>query len=395
MSKQIKISGVGCCLVDRLYSNLSFASSSFLPNLSKEKGDGGLIPGQLVLEEDFTRFRSKSFSAVIKEITAGKAPDKINIGGPSIVSLIHAVQLLDSKDCICKFYGCRGKDTDGDFLFKSLHKTPVNIDNYKLVDAVTPSTIVLSDPSYDHGSGERIFVNTIGAAWNFTPEDLNEEFFKSDIVVFGGTALMPNIHDNLTELLEKAKSNGCITVVNTVFDFRNEKADPSSKWPLGKSDDSYKNIDLLITDFEEALRLSGKSSINESLDFFRKNGASAVIATNGSGNIRLYSNGSKLFKELNYREMPVSAFVADEVEKRQNGDTTGCGDNFVGGVIASLVTQLQKGDSSLDLTEACMWGTISGGFACFYIGGTYFEKYPGEKRGLIIPYYNKYKNQIL
>jgi len=48
----------------------------------------------------------------------------------------------------------------------------------------------------------------------------------------------------------------------------------------------------------------------------------------------------------------------------------------------------------LDLTEACMWGTISGGFACFYIGGTYFEKYPGEKRGLINPYYDKYKNQI-
>ena len=40
--------------------------------------------------------------------------------------------------------------------------------------------------------------------------------------------------------------------------------------------------------------------------------------------------------------MPVSEKVIDERKNSQSGDTTGCGDNFVGGVIASVVTQIAK-----------------------------------------------------
>jgi len=84
-----------------------------------------------------------------------------------------------------------------------------------------------------------MFLNSIGAAWDYKPEELDDHFFRSDIVVFGGTALMPQIHDSMTSLLKKAKSKGCVTIVNTVFDFRNEKADPFKKWPIGESDKSY------------------------------------------------------------------------------------------------------------------------------------------------------------
>jgi sugar/nucleoside kinase (ribokinase family) len=299
--------------------------------------------------------------------------------------------MLEDTDCSFRFYGCGGKDDDGDFLLSSLSKTPVNIDNYKLSGTVTPSTVVLSDPAFDHGHGERIFINSIGAAWDYSPEELGDGFFASDVVVFGGTALVPTIHDNLTGLLEKAKSRGCITIVNTVYDFRNEKTNPSTKWPLGKSDESYRNIDLLITDCEEALRLSDKTTLDEAMQFFREKGTGAVIVTNGSKNIRVYSSGNGLFRELNETEMPVSAAISEELKKGHFGDTTGCGDNFVGGVIFSLVSQLQQESSPLDLTEACTWGIVSGGYTCFYIGGTYFEQYPGEKRKLIMPYFEQYK----
>jgi hypothetical protein len=56
--------------------------------------------------------------------------------------------------------------------------------------------------------------------------------------------------------------------------------------------------------------------------------------------------------------------------------------------------QLQKGIIPVDLTEACIWGIVSGGYTCFYMGGTYLEKTPGEKAGLITPYYEQYKRQI-
>jgi sugar/nucleoside kinase (ribokinase family) len=393
MTKKIIVSGVGCCLVDRLYNNISFTSETFSAYLSKQKGDGGLTAGQLVFSEEFEQFTGKNFLTAQKEITHGESPNKINIGGPGVVAMIHAAQMLENTHSTCRFYGRGGNDDDGNFLLSALRKTPVNIDNYKLTGTITPSTVVFSDPTYDHGQGERIFINTIGSAWDYSPEELSDSFFDSDVVVFGGTALVPHIHDNLTDLLEKAKSNGCITIVNTVYDFRNEKANPTAKWPLGESDTSYRNIDLLITDFEEALRLSGATTLDEAMQFFRANGTGALIITNGSKNIQVFSAG-RLFTALKNLEMPISQTISDELKKEHLGDTTGCGDNFVGGVIASLVSQLQNGIEKLDLTEACMWGIVSGGYACFYIGGTYFEKYPGEKRQLIVPFYEQYKIQI-
>jgi len=395
MSKKLTVSGVGCSLVDNLYNNISFSSDSFLPFLSKEKGDGGLTPGQLVLKRDFEKFSKIIKQSGLENIISNRSPDKISIGGPGIVSMIHAAQLSDNDKSEFHFYGTRGNDENGDFINSLLEKTPLLVNNYKIINDETPSTIVLSDPEHNDGNGERIFVNTIGAAWKYSSDALDANFFSSDIVVFGGTALMPLIQDNLTESLEKAKINGCITIVNTVYDFISEKENPTKKWPLGKSDASYKYIDLLIMDHEEAIRLSGKSGINKAMQFFRTAGAGAVIITSGAENVKLFSNGT-LFKAMNSKEMPISTAVSSSLKKgKLVGDTTGCGDNFVGGVIASLVFQIQNNTAPYDLTEACIWGIVSGGTTCFYVGGMYEEKFHGEKIKMILPYYERYKKQIM
>lgn len=393
MPEKIIVSGVGCCLVDLLYKDIDFASDSFRPFLSLKRGDGGLTPGHLVFNEEFVEFAGSPFETVIAKITGGRKPDKKNIGGPSIVSLIHVAQLTDPEDCEIRFYGRRGNDDAGKYLLYSLQKTPVVLRDYRLTGNITPSTVVFSDPGYDHGHGERMFINSIGAAWDFYPDDLDDDFFNSDMVVFGGTALLPNIHDHLIGLLKKAKSNGCITMVNTVFDFRNEKLHPDRKWPLGDSDESYQFIDLLITDQEEALRLSGEPTAEAAIRFFLNRKVSALIITNGSKNISVYSDG-EFFQPLALTEMPVCAKVVGELKTNKDGDTTGAGDNFAGGVIASIVNQLKDGVQRPDIREACCWGTVSGGFACFYIGGTWFEQKPGEKLSKIKPYYESYQQQI-
>ncbi len=393
MSKKIIVSGVGCCLVDFLYNNIDFSSETFRPFISKKRGDGGLTPGHLVFIEEFMEFAGSPFETVLTQITGGKAPDKKNIGGPSIVSLIHAAQLTDPESCEIRFYGRGGNDDTGNYLLSSLQKTPVVLHNYQLTENITPSTVVLSDPNFDHGRGERIFINTIGAAWDYQPEDLDEHFFNSDIVVFGGTALVPVIHDHLTELLKKAKSNGCITIVNTVFDFRSEKLKPGQRWPLGESDDSYKYIDLLIMDQEESLRLSGQSTTDAAIRFFMDKQVSALFITNGPNPVLAYSNG-QFFEKLALTRLPVSKRIVDELKSNKAGDTTGAGDNFVGGVIASIVNQFQCGVQHPDMIEAGSWGIVSGGFACFYMGGTWFEQKSGEKRTKIKPYYESYQQQI-
>ncbi len=394
MTGKTTISVVGSGLVDNLYNNISFSADNFLPFLSKKRGDGGLIPGHLVLKNDFEKFCKNRNQSGLENIISHRTHDKINIGGPGIVSVIHASQMTDKDKSEFYFYGTRGNDENGDFIMSLLSKTPLLTNKFKLSVDETPSTLVLSDPAYNQGNGERIFINSLGAARDYTPHELDTDFFDSDIVVFGGTALVPLIHGNLTELLEKAKLNGCITIVNTVYDYINEKANPTLKWPLGKSDDSYKYIDLLIMDHEEAIRLSGESDLEKTMQFFRDSGSGAVLITNGTENVRLFSNGI-LFQAINNAEMPISDAVSNELKKGAYiGDTTGCGDNFAGGIIASLISQIQNGMASYDLAEACIWGIISGGTSCFYIGGMYEEKFHGEKKEMIKPYYKQYKEQI-
>jgi sugar/nucleoside kinase (ribokinase family) len=144
-------------------------------------------------------FAGSSFETALNQITGGRSVDKRNIGGPSIVSLNHAAQLTNQAHCEVRFYGHGGNDEAGKYLINALGQTPVVHHDYKLTENITPSTVVLSDPNFDNGHVERIFINSIGAAWDYKPDDLNEEFFQSDIVVFGGTALVPVIHDHLTE----------------------------------------------------------------------------------------------------------------------------------------------------------------------------------------------------
>ena len=393
MPKKIIVSGVGCCLVDLLFNDIDFTSETMLSCLSVNRGDGGLTPGHLVFREEFEKFCGEPFDKVLNRITGNRKHDKINIGGPSIVSLINAAQLTGNDNCEIRFYGRGGNDEPGNYLISALKKTPVVLKDFRLINKPTPSTVVLSDPGYAGGHGERMFINSIAAAWEYGPDNLDEDFFNSDIVVFGGTGLVPQIHDNLTSLLRKAKSKGCITIVNTVFDFRNEKSNPAMKWPLGESDESYSYIDLLITDQEEALRLSGETDQQKAISFFLGKNVSSLMITNGSKNIITWSDG-KFFNLSGLREMPVSAKVINERKSSQTGDTTGCGDNFVGGVIASVVSQLQNGTSHPDIIEACSLGVVSGGFACFYLGGTYFEETAGEKRTKMEPYYEAYRKQI-
>lgn len=393
MKKPFVISGTGSCLVDQIYPDIDFSHPGVKKYMSRTKGDGGLHPGKLVFPEQFEAFSDKDLLSSLAEITKGRTEPIFNVGGPSIVALIQAAQLLHGTSTEVRFYGARGEDRTGEFLQSRLEQTPVKLELFKIVSGATPTTIVLSDPNYNKGHGERAFINDNGAARHMVPGDLEDGFFDAHVVVFGGTALVPNLHDHLTGLLKKARANGCITVVNTVFDFRNEFANPGGKWPLGNSDESYNFIDLLITDLEEALHLSGKEDLASASKFFIDKGVSAFLITCGTDNTLAYSDGN-FFKPRAMSGFPVSSDLVNDLKGFQGGDTTGCGDNFVGGVLTSLAWQMQQENHQPELEECLAWGTVSGGYCCFHVGGTLLEMEPGEKLELIQPYFDKYSRQI-
>lgn len=394
---EIIISGIGCALVDQIFSDIGFQSPEFLKYTSVERGDGGLSPGKLVFIEELEKFSDLGYDKIQPELTAGKPPVSKNLGGPGLVSLIHVSQILEPADYKVRFFGIAGDDYNADLVFKLLQNSNLDITNYLSMEGrSTPFTDVYSDPEFKAGEGERAFVNSIGAAWDFSPSLISKDFFHSDMVCFGGTALLPPIHDHLHTLLSKAKANGCLTIVYTVYDFRSEKNAPGEKWSLGEYQASLRLIDLLIMDKEEALRISGENNLENASDYFIQGGVSSMVITNGANDLVAYSDG-RFFIQKGFFKLPVSEKVARDLKTKflRKGDTTGCGDNFAGGMIASVAEQLKNSQAGdLNLFEALKWAVVSGGFACFYYGGTYHEKTVKEKFNLLKDYYDAYQSQI-
>lgn len=373
-----RISGAGCCLLDYLYRDCSFDSETFIKYCSLKAGDGGLIPGNLVFAEDLAGFAGKDEDSILHELTSGAVPDAVNLGGPGIVPMVHAAQLL--KDWNCSFYGVINHSDDFNFLKSFIEKFSLS---YKGIESegAHPSSSVLSDPSYNNSAGERTFINRLGAAAAFNPELLNDEFYSSDIVLWGGTALVPPLHEVLGSLCRKVHERGGLNIVGTVYDFKNESAAPDKPWPLGHSDEpAYPFIDLLICDYEEALRLSGEDNLDSVMDFFINSGIRACIITRGKEDVLLFAENSHVFESCSLYSLPVSPFVDSDLKKHPDnrGDTTGCGDNFMGGVLVSIARQLET-SSSIDLQKAAVEGIAAGGLALYTMGGCFNEIYPGEK----------------
>ena len=395
--KQLNVAVTGCSLADYLYANVDFTTDAFREYSSRTAGDGGLQPGILIFADVLEKFAGKPYATILQDLTNGVKPDVRNLGGPAIVGAINAAQILSDLPVKTSFYGATGNDDCGEFIRSVIAKTPVDMTNYLKLDGPSPCSDVLSDPRAHDGKGERTFINTIGAVYNYTPAHLPEEFFKADVVWIGATALVPALHNQLSTLLKKAKDNGALTVVSTVFDFINESKNPDKPWPMGDGPEAYKYIDLLLVDWDEAVRLTGKTELAEIHDVLSKSGISAYSITHGAKDFYVWSDG-RVFSAMPLTVLPVSALVDADLAAHPElrGDTTGCGDNFAGGFTSSLIRQLAEGKElgSFELTDAAAWAAASGGFACFTLGGTYIEKEPGEKRAKLQRYHDAYFEQL-
>lgn len=391
----MKINGLGCSLVDNLYSPVDFGSEAY-KKWSRERAGAGIITGGLVFGEDLERLSGRKYKDILNEITREKLiPDK-NVGGPAIVALINIAQMITGNGISIGFFGARADDENGRYIMEKLTPYNINLSGYAVVNGQTPFTDVLSDPSYNDNNGERSFINYIGAAGELSGQDIADSFFDADILIYGGTALTPGLHDDLSILLKKGKEAGCLNFINTVYDFRNQSLNPDKPWPLVDKDNDFGLIDLLIADNEEALKISGQRTKEEAAHFFAEMGVRSVIITHGSEEILYFSDGN-LFSENETFKMPVSESVDRQMRNipvNIKADTTGCGDNFAGGVYTSTALQLENNRSAKpSLKQALAWGVVSGGFAGLYQGGVYYERKQGEKLEKLKFLFEEYKHQ--
>lgn len=381
--------------MDYVYRPVDFTSDGFSALMQRTRGDGGVTIGGLVFANALERFAERPVSDLIRELTDGRGPDSENVGGPAIVSLINTAQLC--PDARVRFFGAVGTDEAGSALERRVRATSLDLSGLTRRGGATPATFVLSDPAYADGHGERTFINQLGVAADLEASDLPDEFYRANIVQLGGTALVPKLHDALPEILDRARRSGALTVVNTVYDFRAESEHPGERWTLG-SDAAYPLVDLLIADLEEARRLTGTDRPKAACEWFLRAGVTAAVITNGPEPVVAAVRGPEDEPTahgprpprfaLDRSEFPVFTSYGRRPEVRAlGGDTTGCGDNFAGGVVAGIARHLAKkgaaADSPVNLGAAIELGIASGAFCLTHLGGTYIEREGGEKLGLV------------
>lgn len=405
MQRQHGIAGVGCALLDILHTDANISGAAFARYASRSPGDGGLVPGNLVFAEALEAFAGVGIEKIVADVCAGAQP-ATNLGGPAVVALVHAAQVLAPVGLPVRYFGIGGDDEVGAELSAIVAKTPLVAGDYRRESGPSPNTRVLSDPLANGGAGERTFINTIGVAERFRARSIPAEFFAYDVAFFGGTALVPTLHAELGEALRSSKRRGQLTVVATVYDFLNESRAPNELWPLGDGQRDYPLVDLMICDAEEARRLTGEAKPVDAVRQLLAWGAGAAIVTEGDRPVTLAAAGGGAFVETEVTTLPVSDEVrrlADTVDASQR-DTTGCGDNFAGGVVAEITRQLAGGGSAgaaggatrrpVDLTGAVIEGICAGAAAWFQLGGTWVEPAPGAAIARLAPFREAYRRQV-
>lgn len=385
------ISGLGCGVVDHVYQNIDFTRPEILPYLSTDNHNG-LVFGEATLIDDIESYTGKNLNEILYDITKEKEYTPL-LGGVAAATLIGASQLTVFDDIDVYFYINLSNDKTGEYIFQTIQKTPLLLDKTSFKTGRGSITYALCGID-KYGEGTRTFITEPHTDMRkaLLPEQLDEDFFNSNITVFSCVHWEPKISAVFTDILKKCQASGALTIVGTASD---PMMRGKQKWVLGDSDAVYQYIDLLIFDKAEALYYSGASTIEGASENLKKVGAKAFIITDGTHPVYVYAAEGVFKKTEQY--IPIAGII--DIDKKDGklpiGDTVGCGDNFAGGVIASAAQQMKHRKSKIDLVEAVLLGNVNGGITSTVIGGTYNEKRKGEKLGLVKNYLKVYKRQFM
>jgi sugar/nucleoside kinase (ribokinase family) len=206
-----------------------------------------------------------------------------------------------------------GSDGFGDFLVSCFER--VGIDSGGVVRdpvAATAATMVLV-----HGDGERSFLHYLGANATFRMEDVDfARVRRSKILHVAGAFVMPMLDGAPTaELLRRAKAEGILTALDTVWDAR-------GRW-METLAPCLPYVDYLLPNIEEARMLAGGRKQPKDVAKYLLDAGAKVVG------LKLGERGSYL-RAADGTELSVPALPVQAI------DALGAGDAYVAGFLAGL-----------------------------------------------------------
>jgi len=201
-----------------------------------------------------------------------------------------------------------GQDILGDAVLADLKAAGVCLDPVVRY-AATPTTaaLVMVGPT-----GERSFFYRAGGTDLLANQHLPDAVLKTASIIHVGGA-MKLINLDLPKLLERAKSFGCVTSLDTDWDVHDN-------W-MKKLAGALPKLDYLLTNQEEAAMLTGKEAPGEAARDLLARGPQAVVVKRGEHGALLATRSG------------VTEFPAFSVKVR---DTTCAGDCFAAGFLFGI-----------------------------------------------------------
>lgn len=211
------------------------------------------------------------------------------------------------------FLGSVGNDAYGNMYINETEKSGVksNIGKY---DEMTGTAITLVT-----SEGERTFATHLGAALNFSEEDVNEaEIAASSILHLEGYLFeMDNLYNACIKAMQAAKRNGVLVSIDLADSRLIERI-------YDRMRDSVENYaDIVFADEEESLSFTGKKG-KEALEDMGKLCSLAVVKIGARGSL-IRASGQV------YEIAPVKTEVVN---------TNGAGDMYAAGILYGLTQGL-------------------------------------------------------
>jgi len=242
---------------------------------------------------------------------------------------------------------CRLAQDEASFLIERFLKK-AGID-FRYINRDSDTTSAVSVGLVDSNAQPR-FIHTPGANTGLTVDDLKIDQLIRDgarALHIAGFFVLPGLMDGrLPETLKIAKSQGLLTTLDVVNSFRIKN--PITLWPC------LPHLDIFLCNQVEGVSLTGEKEPALIATKLRERGARAVIVKMGADGCLLEYN--------DYSDVIPAPIVENVI------DTTGAGDAFASGLIASLL----RGN---DLETACMDGNQAGAHMVTTLGavGAWFQ----------------------
>jgi sugar/nucleoside kinase (ribokinase family) len=176
---------------------------------------------------------------------------------------------------------------------------------------LTATTIIVRAEGED-----RRFIHALGVASDFTGEYVSPDILPDNgIVLVGGHLKLGAWNDDvLANLLGRARQRDCRTVLNVCI-AQDSGVDVSRAVRL------LKHVDVFVPNEDEALILTGQTSLAGQTQALRRAGAGTVVVTRGQQG--LYADDGDRTVEMGVFDVPLV-------------DPSGCGDCFTAGLLAAL-----------------------------------------------------------